>query len=425
MYSPFVNAKGQPISIANVKYKHLNQLVECEEGYHIEYKARLEDNGKAQLAKEIASFVNSEGGWLIVGIEDKTKEIVPIEKKDYSQKIGKITSKISPMPEFETKFISIPDDSQKGVLLVYVYEGKYAPYICNGTVYVRSGSSKEPVISANRGNIEYLIERTKNYSKEIDDFFSREYYFMSRRTLVGDINIPVCILAFKSISSKKSKLDSYKKREEVVKLVKQLAPIFEQVQYTMDSIIFFHKAVLPGTNQITVMFEVFYDWSFKMCCPLRVADENALYTINEYLHSRGFDDQAIKNIKFVEGVTFVSALAHGLFAIEGLAKKYRLKEKNYLFQFELINSGEYVLALNGDKFSNYLDNQGLPFVSLMDNKTNRRFLRDIPRLRFNKFLPVLLSDLVGPTFGYESGAFLDMWLESYHLYLENMNGIIL
>ena len=74
MYSPFFDSKGRPLTIEKIKFSHIEQLIECDEGHHVEYKLLLEDGGKAQLAKEIASFSNSEGGWLIVGIDDKTKE---------------------------------------------------------------------------------------------------------------------------------------------------------------------------------------------------------------------------------------------------------------------------------------------------------------------------------------------------------------
>ena len=89
MYSPFIDEKGNTLPISKLKYSHLMQLKECDEGHHLEYKKLLEDGGKAQLAKEIASFANCEGGWLIVGIDDKTREIIPVDRCDYSQRIGK------------------------------------------------------------------------------------------------------------------------------------------------------------------------------------------------------------------------------------------------------------------------------------------------------------------------------------------------
>lgn len=158
------------MQIEKVKYSHLTQLKDCDEGHHLEFKLLLEDGGKAQLAKEITSFANCEGGWLIVGVDDKTKELKPIDKQDYSQRVGKIATRISPMPEFNTRFLTLPNDKKKGVLIIYVHEGKNAPYICNGSIYVRSGSSKEPVKAADRGNVEYLYERTRSYKKDVSVF---------------------------------------------------------------------------------------------------------------------------------------------------------------------------------------------------------------------------------------------------------------
>ena len=89
MYSPFIDKKGNPLEIKKVQFKHLEQLKECEEGHHLEFKRDLLDDGKAQLAKEIASFANCEGGWLIVGIEDKTHEINAIENKIIVRKLVK------------------------------------------------------------------------------------------------------------------------------------------------------------------------------------------------------------------------------------------------------------------------------------------------------------------------------------------------
>ena len=61
MYSPFFDSYGKPLTIEKIKYEHLSQLVDCDEGHHLEFKLLLKDDEKAQLAKEIASFANCEG----------------------------------------------------------------------------------------------------------------------------------------------------------------------------------------------------------------------------------------------------------------------------------------------------------------------------------------------------------------------------
>ena len=81
MYSPFYDKKGKPLDINKIRYSHLIQLKERDEGHHLEFKEKLEENGRHHLPKEIASFANCEGGWLIIGITDDG-EIKPISKAD-------------------------------------------------------------------------------------------------------------------------------------------------------------------------------------------------------------------------------------------------------------------------------------------------------------------------------------------------------
>ena len=257
MYSPFIDEKGNALTISKLKYSHLVQLRDCDEGHHLEYKKLLEDGGKAQLAKEIASFANCEGGWLIVGIDDKTREIIPIDRCDYSQKVGKIACRISPMPEFETRFIALPEDKTKGVLVIYVYEGRNAPYICSGSVYVRSGSSKEPIKAAERGNIEYLYSRSRIYTEEVEKFCTLDYYFAHNRVLQKTSNIPVASIYLKNMSMKKDRrLNIYKNRDKLIEFVRSSFSIFEHITYSMDSIIFMHKNILPGSKAGTFIFEI-------------------------------------------------------------------------------------------------------------------------------------------------------------------------
>lgn len=56
MYSPFSDSKGRPLTIEKVKFSHLSQLVDCDEGHHVEYKLLLEDGGKAIGDIRVAIF---------------------------------------------------------------------------------------------------------------------------------------------------------------------------------------------------------------------------------------------------------------------------------------------------------------------------------------------------------------------------------
>lgn len=418
MYSPFFDKKGQPLSIEKIKYHHLSQLVDCDEGHHLEYKLLLEDGGKAQLAKEITSFANCEGGWLIVGIDDTTKEIKPIDKQDYSQRIGKIATRISPMPEFSTRFLTSPDDKKTGVLVVYVYEGKNAPYICNGSIYVRSGSSKEPIKPADRGNIEYLYERSKENQKSIEDFCKRDYYYAYNSVLQRKPAYPIANIYLKNISSKcNDYFDIYANRDEFIEFIKSEYDIFEYISYSMNSIIFMQKFILPGSNSGTLVFEFFYDWSCKINVPIGLTkgSEKDLF-INLFLEM-GVSEESINKFKLASGTDIFNALRLGIILFAKIAQKYHLKEKDYAFSFELENAEEVVTVFEGERYNQYIKKYGIPYAHKEINKSGILFLRDNPNFKFKQLSGSLVADVLGAAFGFRSDSIFEILQDSNKQYL--------
>lgn len=419
MYSPFFDKKGRPLSIDKIKYRHLSQLVDCDEGHHVEYKLLLEDGGKAHLAKEITSFANCEGGWLIVGIDDKTKEIKPINKQDYSQRIGKIATRISPMPEFSTRFLTSPNDKKTGVLVVYVYEGKNAPYICNGSIYVRSGSSKEPIKPADRGNIEYLYERSKGNQKSIEDFCKRNYYYAYNNVLQHKPAYPIANVYLKNTSSKHNDYFSiYANRDKFIEFIKSENNIFEHISYSMNSIIFMQKFIFPNSNSGTLVFEIFYDWSCKITVPIGLTNDKQKNSYIELFLEMGISEENIENFKLASGTDIFNALYFGVFLFAKIAKKYKLKEKDYAFCLELENAGDVVAVFEGEKYKEYLKKYGIPYAHKEVNKSKITFLQEYPKLSFEQLSVSLVADDLGAAFGFRSDSIFEIMQDSNKQYLD-------
>lgn len=423
MYSPFFDNKGHPLPIEKIKYCHLSQLADCDEGHHVEYKLLLEDGGKAQLAKEITSFANCEGGWLIVGIDDKTKKAIPITKQDYSQRVGKIASRISPMPEFDTRFLTTPDDKKTGVLLIYVYEGKKAPYICNGNIYVRSGSSKEPIKPADRGNVEYLFERSKKHEEEIDNFCKRDYFYPFNNAFFRKVTYPIANVYLKNISSKRdNSLDIYANRDKLIDFVKSQNSIFTIVSYSMESIIFMHKQTLPGTNSSTLVFELFYDWSLKITVPLGLPDESQKKKYERIFTDIDINIDDVNNFNLIDGSALFNSLAGCLFLFADIAKHYKLKESNYAYCFEIENAEEDVAVFYGDQYFDYIKKYGIPYIHKAINRSQISYLRDRQKLQFIDLPFSLIADDLGGAFGFRSDCILDILRESNKQYREQIKG---
>ena len=90
VYSPFEDKNGNPLELSKIRFSHLGQLRTVDEGYKVEYKSTFDKSVKDKIPAIITSFANSEGGWLIIGIDDNSHEVtcIPKIRSDYSQTIS-------------------------------------------------------------------------------------------------------------------------------------------------------------------------------------------------------------------------------------------------------------------------------------------------------------------------------------------------
>lgn len=180
-YSPFIENNKQ-IFIDKLNYNHIKQIKDLgiEEGYNVEFKENYEKDVQNKLAKIITSFANCDGGWLIIGIDDNTKEVTDIQKPNFEIELqinNKISASISPfVPKFRARFLENPQNAGHGVIVICVEEGLCPPYVTNGTIYMRNSSSSEP-IKPERSTIDYLYKKRDYLSAlTIKTFYNNELY---------------------------------------------------------------------------------------------------------------------------------------------------------------------------------------------------------------------------------------------------------
>ena len=120
----------------------LRKIVSQGETSRVQFKLRIENNDS--IAAEFIAMANSKGGKVIVGVQDKTGDIVGL---DYAglQSTGSAVSSIAnelvkPQVFITTEAVSCGDTN---VLVIYVEEGIAKPYKDrSGTIWIKQGCDK-------------------------------------------------------------------------------------------------------------------------------------------------------------------------------------------------------------------------------------------------------------------------------------------
>lgn len=114
----------------------------------IEFKEELPADSKKYM-KTVVAFSNTAGGKIIIGISDKTKEIVGVPKEKVFQIMDGIMNAITDMctPQIIPN-ITLQSIEDKTLIVIEVYPGKQRPYYImsegkeNGTYIRTNGSSR-------------------------------------------------------------------------------------------------------------------------------------------------------------------------------------------------------------------------------------------------------------------------------------------
>jgi hypothetical protein len=190
-YNPF----DKPIQ--ELEASDLDKLIDDEvtEGYWVEYKSEFQSNKK--IAKSIASFANTYGGWYFVGVEaDKEKnvatDICGFSLTSVPDPIAKvrdiIKSHIDPVPVFHLQLVRLEKD--KAVLVAHVPDNQETPFITrDGRIYRRLGDSSEPVPENNRYAVDRLVGNGREIAKRFERFCQDERTFCQAEEDQGWVNV--------------------------------------------------------------------------------------------------------------------------------------------------------------------------------------------------------------------------------------------
>ena len=182
--------------------KKLLSIISKGEGIKVDFKRELNlsyDSYKKELAKDVCAIANSRGGrgYIIVGVEDKSREIVGVKDLNSlnEEKIQQIVSSRCepPIPIM----VEILEVENKKVGVIVIYDGGQKPYQIRetGAFYIRRGSTtdimrKEELVAAFEENLLLIVETCPIMKSRIE-FLNMELvskYFESKGIYINKEN---------------------------------------------------------------------------------------------------------------------------------------------------------------------------------------------------------------------------------------------
>lgn len=126
--------------------KELLSIINNGETSKVQFKRQI--NSVDSIAAEMIAFSNSKGGVILIGVEDKTGQVIGLSNEqlpEYNQLIAKIANNnIKSSIFLFTEIVELVIGSEvKKILIAEISEGVNKPYKeNNGTIWIKQGSDK-------------------------------------------------------------------------------------------------------------------------------------------------------------------------------------------------------------------------------------------------------------------------------------------
>jgi hypothetical protein len=301
-FNPFKKSIREPLTPEDLQALIADSVAE---GYFVEYKGTLPASNK--IAKSIASFANSYGGWYIVGVttdgHNVAQNMPGFSLDDCHDPIASlrdsIRSGIDPVPVFFSQVVTLAP--KQAVLVVYVPAEQDTPFITkDGRIYRRVSDSSEPIPETQRLVVDRLAEQGRDHARAFQQFCRDPRTFSKGETSTPWVNIflspypPEMIERFE-ITSQDGLERLLKRSRTPIPLVsedeKESRPLgnvpFQQGRAMLNSV--FLKQINPNANQViqnSLSMELFDDGRARFFIPLQTMKVIDGETVSSEVRSR-------------------------------------------------------------------------------------------------------------------------------------------
>jgi hypothetical protein len=136
-------------------------MLKVIEGVTLEYKSDFPKD----LAKQFVTFSNTQGGLIIIGVEEDPKTGLPVKWEGIDattkpiDRVYQVAANVVPFPQFDV--VTTDNNNGKVFVLIRIREGAAPPYATNSdpTPWVRTGNISTPIRSANREELLQLMTK--------------------------------------------------------------------------------------------------------------------------------------------------------------------------------------------------------------------------------------------------------------------------
>jgi hypothetical protein len=171
--------------VSELTYSDIDDLVNVRqerEGYHLDYKGKIgePDKFKKEFSKDISSFGNTGGGYLIIGV-DKESKIVGIEPTILTKPVDEWFNQVlstnidPPVFYYNPKVISIPE-SDKVIVVIHVPESSKKPHMVSEThqYNIRINDSSKP---STHNQVRDMFDYSRYKSEEYRNYLIKRNLF--------------------------------------------------------------------------------------------------------------------------------------------------------------------------------------------------------------------------------------------------------